>query len=590
MEDDDHKSDSDDSAVDYEEDDGAVFRPRHAKKIAKLKSKAKAENPHFEKERKHREAFQMYLLLLRTSKTYDRKARQSRADTPAQSSEARIAMEPVWIRYFNAMNFVATPTGLSFSDVGFKAMCWSMCTETPGHPDIAECSIQWIAELFVQTSVFSCQHTVESMNSWPTADEFGLYRRRMAAVVATFFEAGEKMGLDSLIRTIDDPMFSWKTVESVDDLPGDSDGVKALKAFNRAEASRFQSFKERYLKLSMPDRLKKQIDEEKRATAIKNARKERITGKRVKADEGIGEIPDEDRGAMWRNSSNELVRNFVSRASRLVYRVCAEEALLVRFKPTANPHRFTRPTIDQARAWTRNKARIATEIPEVTAAVRDLFCHMVAPMGTETIRYRDKMTSSDVTQSLVLLKAEIGVKLGNMLHGAMLFPIPDYLEAHDNQYWAAAFLGIMQLEMRQKLLLEEKGHTWLDMYVVLDPQSDEGQARINSPEFMMNRNKRPFIVFNCRRWWVFYSKPTTACLLMCDDLLHAFLTWLRIIRLDHCNTVLEAEFASFDSMYNKAREATNDDASKLQRYTLENGRNIRTVYDQFLTDSSVSLQ
>jgi hypothetical protein len=581
-----HGSDSEDSAVDYEEDDGAAFRPRHKQAVAKLKTKLREQDPHVEKERKHREALQMFVALLRSSKTYDYLAKQSKTDTLARSSTDRLAVEVVWMRYFNAMNYVATPLGISFSDVGLKAICWSLLTETPGHPDITECSIHWIAELFVQTSVFSCQHTMESMNTWPTAEEFGLYRRRIAAVVTRFFEVGESTGLDNLIRTIDDPMFQWRVPESEEDDPSDGASEQARKAFDRAEARRFDAFRKRYQQLCMPDRLKRQMEAEKAARVLKDARKERITGKKSKTAEA--EIPDEDRGALWRNSSSELVLNFVPRASRLIYRVCFDEALLVRFKPTPNPHQFTEGAFDSARAWTRTKARIATEIPEVTASIRDLFCNMVAPLGTETSRYRDKMTSSDVTQNLLLLKAEIGVHLGNMLHGAMLHPVPDYLEAHEGQYWNAAFLAIMQLEMRQKLLLQAKGETWLEMYVVLHPQSDAGQQRMNADTFLMNRNKRPFLVFICRRWWVVHSRPPSSVLLICDNLLHAFLTWLRIIRLEHSNTVLEAEFASFDGMYARAQQAMGDDATKLQRYTLENGRNIRTVYDQFLDDRSVA--
>jgi len=487
------------------------------------------------------------------------------------------------MRFFNAMNHVVSPAaGFSFSDVGFKAICWSIRAENAGHPDITECNIHWIAELFVQTTVFSCQHTLESSTNWPTEAELTLYKRRMAAVITTYFEVGEASAHDNLIRTIDDPLFSWKEPDYEQDDASDTPEQRGRKAFKRQEVERFQAFKHRYQALKVPPRLKLKHEAVRAVMLALHAKKEERAGKRLKMADAQ-EVAEEASGAMWRNSSVELVLNFVPRAARLINRISFDERLLLTFPPIDNAFKFTPRTFDMARAWARKKAAVATEIHQVTDEIRGLFCDMAAPLGVDTTRFRNKQTSSDRTQPLLLLQGEIGLDLAQTLNETMLQPVASYIDLHGGQYWNAVFFGVMELEMRQKLLLQTPGQTWLAMYVILNPHTDEARVRMNEPHFMMIHEKRPLIVMACRRFWVQHKKR----LIRCDTALMAFLTWLRIIRLEFATTVYEAEIESYDEPASQRKPAEDDDATIYQQYLLENGRDIRAVYDQFLDDNSV---
>jgi hypothetical protein len=576
---DDRKSDSDDSAVEYEDDDGARFKPRPKAYLAK----AREEDPTIEKERKYREACQMYIALIRICKLDERTSKT--IPCAPKSDVERRRVEEVWLRFFNAMNHVMSPvTNFSASDVGFKAICWSMRIENAMHPDITECTIHWIAELFAQTTVFSCQHTIDSAAFWPSAAEFALYKRRVAAVVTTFFEVGEAKGHGLLIKTIDDPFFKWKGPVVEQDEPGDTPEQKLRKDFLRLEYNRFDSFRVRYQQLKFPPRLTAQREKKKAAQLAEHARKEERAGKKLKMSEDRGEVAEEASGAIWRNSSMELILNFVPRAARLVNRIMFDEQLLVKYPAVDNPFKFAQFALDKSRAWAAKKAIIAAELHKITDLIRALFCEFMSPLGTDTARYRNKKTSSDVTQPLILLQGEIGLDLAQMLHETMLQPVVDYMDLHDGQYWPAVFLALVELEMRQKLMMADDGKTWFELYVIINPHSDKARERMDASTFMMHHDKRPIMVWACRRWWVFFQKSMWRC----ADVLDAFLTWLSIIKLRFATTVGDLQFQSFDSLNRNPRQpATGDEAVKLQRYMLENKKDIRCVYEKFLDDDSI---
>jgi hypothetical protein len=406
-------------------------------------------------------------------------------NTPRDPSDW-LALESEWMRNFatHAEQRVESP-GASASLLGFKAWAWVQHTQSPATRE-PSMGLQVINEVFVRTAVWSSQHTDAARVRWPTDLEWARFKALASDMMVHQFRAPT---VDALYNALQDFKPAHVTPHELE-----------------------QEFEER----KMPEALKVELE-------LRRKQAERDIA-RGKADVKV-DVSEEASGALWREAPEEICANLPFRVARLICKVEFDESLLVQYPVWDEAAvQFTPSTYARARRWLVTKCRM--EQPEdVTALFRDLATQMMWPLGSDTEKYRSRITVNNLSTALDVLSSEIGANLSQHVHDRMLKPFKDILAATTappTVLWDGIFLALFEFEMIQKINLR-----WLADYFILNPHEAKARKRMSSRRFRGVLEQRPIVVMCCRRWWLFSKRRMIPC---GTSLLHAVLAWLHCMR------------------------------------------------------------
>jgi len=446
--------------------------------------------------------------------------------TEKMDKGTRLAFEPLWRLHFARFNGVEA-AGLSYTDIGFRALCWAMVAEEPALRGAAD--LQSIRLVFLLTAIFSCQHTKESRSDWPDFRQWNEYKRTVASLATSFF-TGSQVQRAALTAKLDDPDFQFDPVEA--------------------------ELLDQYDRMHVPPELAALHQEEERVAEAKR--------KAGKDDGGRVETSEEASGYIWRSTTDAIVDHLMVRAARLIYRVDFDHHLFDVYRRSGGAQglklpRFTPATLDGVRAWVRKKC--AVEQPEeVTALFRELVCQWLLPLGADTARSRNKKSAHDVTTSLQMLEKEIGADLSQFHYDQTIkLRLHVIADAPDNRLlWDALFLALFEFDMRQRVHFE-----WMKDYFTSTPHLPHTQRRMAHPRFHNDPDKCPMVVEATRAYQVFYRQQLVG---PADSLVHAVLSWL----------------------YFMGRDFTKHKGKSGRRaILLENMEDITAIHDTFLQRDSV---
>lgn len=379
----------------------------------------------------------------------------------------------------------------SHTDTGFIALCHHWRDEDRDE----QLCLQWIAETYTDLVILSCQHTLESRTYWPTPEAWRKLKSRVALVVVRYFNHG--------------PVARAKFLAQM--CSNDENPNHAVASFSRLDEERSAEWESR----REPADLKAIIETRRRKAA-----KDKEEGKKVTERE---EASEEMCGALWRNSAVELVDNYVRLASRVVYTVDMH-ARLRNLYPSRVAPRFTEATYNRVYQWVIAKCRVE-QTETTTKLVRDLSNMWWCPLGTETQRYRDKDTRSDVVAPLHQLESELGVTLAQHLHDQSLTKLTEVAKRHpgtdkESIFWTPLLFALFQTTVKQALNLD-----WLGVYFSVMPHLREPSKRM-SDEYYKLADKRPLVRYLERKWITFHQQHH----LVCDrGGVHALLSWLYLV-------------------------------------------------------------
>ncbi len=386
----------------------------------------------------------------------------------------RVNLEKLWILHFDQLNLeIHGAGGVSGADLVFEAICWSMWCEDPTIS--RDVNIQWFAETHATMVVWSCQHTKESREFWPSNDDFKELRRKVSGVVVNFFVLGDRFKLALQLQ---------------------ADEVK----FKTLSLDLSKAYQERKLPGSLVAHKAAGLAKRK-AEAIKElmARGEETTAVETEIEDN--DEDEETMGLLWRNDAGELVKNYVRFSSRFSQKVIFDNSWIDRWMVVEGDGlRFKRAVELGLFQWVRMKCK--TEQPEdLTEMFRNIASESFWPIGAEKNKFRLRETRNDKETSQTLLQNEIGVDLAQMLHEDSLVR-PD-VTASDPQglYWDSLLLVLIHFVLRQTVRVE-----WINEYVLIHPHSHDSQRRLIRPDHYNQLDKCPVIVRLQRKWWVFHKQ------------------------------------------------------------------------------------
>ena len=396
---------------------------------------------------------------------------------------ARLAFEPRWMAAFESLNVCKAATRVSGTDIGFHAICASRVAE---HPQGDAPTLQWILELHTLLAVVSVQHTSASRAYWPSPEAREELWRLAAGVVTHFFVQKWPKQLKALVAELEKAP-AWRPPDAL-----------------------LRLYEARH----MPASLRLALEE--RALAAEAQRKLGKTDVRDATSE-------ENSGALWRSSAEELVAQIVPRAARVYFKVEFDEALLRRYPPHPDAAvRFTAATAKRVRRWVRRRCRVE-QVEELTELFRDTAMELFLPLGAETARTRDRETMHDVVKPLTLLEAEIGADLAQHLQDMTIGQGVGLGTLAQHPLFAdAVLLALFAFACMQRLLF--KWH--LDYYTHAPQQKRE---RMDRAEFRLTDDKRPMVVRACRRYWLFDRRRMVPA----GGFSHALLLWLHVVGTRH---------------------------------------------------------
>ena len=381
-----------------------------------------------------------------------------------------LALKADWMRNFtaHAEQPVECP-GTSATLLGFKAWAWSHYAQNPMMRD-ETMGLQVINEVFVRTAVFSSQHTEDSLVRWPTDLEWARYKTLVSEMMVHHFRKPTTDALYEKLQT-----FKPRTVSPAE-------------------------LEDEFVERKMPEGLRIELE-----LLRKKAEKDIARGKAdVKVD-----VSEEASGALWREAPEEICANLPFRVARLICKVDFDEALLLQFPPWPEAEvQFTPSTYTRAKRWLVQKCTI--EQPEdVTALFRELANTMFWPLGSDTEKYRSRITASNLNTSLDILSNEIGANLAQYLHDRMLKPLDELLRQTSGvapMFWDAIFLAIFEFDIIQRLNFK-----WLDDYFIVNPHEEKSRRRMNSRRFKGVLDQRPYVVSACRQKWILFRRRLIPC-------------------------------------------------------------------------------
>jgi hypothetical protein len=397
-------------------------------------------------------------------------------------STKRIALEKQWMLHFNDLNteYSFSP-GISASDLVFEAVCWSVWCEDPSIS--ANYTIQWLADTQAELVVYSCQHTQESRDEWPTDEQFISLRKRISGVVVQALLLGDRSVL-------------------VNDLSANLVQFKPLT----------EELKQAYQARKVPDVLiAKKVAElaKRKAQLIKELLAKGESTENVDKELTAIEAGEEYMGVLWRDNWADQVHSYTPLASRVVYKILSDNCLAERFKPPEGtvPTRFKKTVEAGVREWLRTRCRIE-QPPELTELFRELATASFWPLGADTAKFRLRKTKDDVISSQVLLQDQIGIDLTQMLFDdALVRPSVIASDVH-SPYWDWMLFAMMHFSMvREKV-------EWLKEYVILNPHRNDARRRLLASHHHGRRSEEmcPILVRLQRKWVLFHKGvmlPTT---------------------------------------------------------------------------------
>lgn len=430
-------------------------------------------DPHEELE-KHLAHLQNTLQLIRECHTHRSNA-VTRA-MPMDNVELQRKVASGWHTYFNELNAEGMMR-VSRTDMAFIALCLAQACSKPSLTQGV--NLGSITQVYGDMIVLSCQHTQESRQYWPSAEEWVNLRDRISGVVVTFFDTGI-----SARQTLIEQLNADKTVVSTNPL---------------------------LPHLHIPPLLAAEKEKRARKLAL-----DKENGVKVDSRE---EVSEEAMGLLWRSSPEELAFNFVRVASRLVH--CVEQDLHFAIQ-TQMPECVLPSSIhEHVRTWVKQRCSVE-QIEELTMLFRNIANEWFWPVGASTHRWRNTHTRTDLLDSLTVLNDEVGVELGQHLHDRSLARPSAIAADTKGLFWDALFMALFSYMMLQRLKLN-----WRELYFFQDAHSSALAQRLASDHFMGDE-KRPVIVYLQRKYWIVYKEALAPC----SDLAHSILSWLYIVRQD----------------------------------------------------------
>ncbi len=390
-------------------------------------------------------------------------------------SERRLKLEQEWMLHFEKLNLEVLETnGMSGADLVFEAMCWSMWCEDPTISK--EVNIQWLAQTHATLVVWSCQHTKESREFWPTEDQYRALRRRIAGVVVHFLVQQDRFQVASKLEG-DHLKFTTLSMAL-------SKAYQARKNPDSLVARKAASFAKR------------------KAEAIKELMARGEDTSTVDAELSDDVEIEEAKGMLWRNDATELINTYVRLASRVVRKIEFDNQWVKRWAVEASYQqpRFKKAAVQGLYDWVRTRCK--TEQPEeLTEMFRDVASESFWPIGAETHKFRLRETRNDKETSQTLLQNEIGADLAQMLQeDSLVRPSVTASDPH-GLYWEALLLVLIQFSLFQTTKVD-----WMKEYVILHPHTHDSQRRMIRLDHHNQIDKCPVLVLAQRKWWVFYKQ------------------------------------------------------------------------------------
>jgi len=316
--------------------------------------------------------------------------------SPGQPDE-RLAVTRLWRDHFEELNTCVVGTGYSFSDVGFLAICASMCREQPD--EFGHVNLHWLPQVWTEMAVYSSSHTLEARQAWPSHAQIDGLWSNLAGLVTKHFHLtqkgrallGEKLGHVKF----DPDLFGRRGIEMRSAFEELREPL-TMKAFLAAKVAKEKEIEGKRL-------------EQANGEYIKHYRAfMRMDREAKEKDETNQGVAEEERGILWRDNPEGWTDHFVMVASRLLWKLDSDRLLLELYPPhpEAELH-FTGRTYDGVRRWVKQKLTMQ-QPDEITAFFRERAGELCFPLGSETYKLRDPATVNDDVSSFECNKAELG--------------------------------------------------------------------------------------------------------------------------------------------------------------------------------------
>lgn len=423
-----------------------------------------------------------------------------------QGTDSGEMMERVrqdWFRWFMplSMETLCGAYGIAWTDMGFVAMCHVWARRS----DDEDLTFTDIWHSWVELVVIGSQHTSASAAQWPTQADWESVRTHMAQVVRRYL-SGAPASRTALIRQL----------EQVED--GEAKDAKPAHVIGVLPDELTAALAER----EMPPSLALFKKQERETMAAKV-----LTGEMRESDVRQ-EASIEAQGAMWRATATDIVHNFTRLATRTMFKVDRDNALAAGF-PRVAPRVFNRHVYVRAYAWV--VARCETEQTDaMTKLFRDTSNTWLHPMGSDTHRYRAKLTRNDLCGAQGMLRDEIGIDLMQHMHERSMVRMKTLAATHPGVntsadaclLWSPLFLVLLHYALLQHTA---KKVVFLDTYVHSQSHERASRARMDESYFR-GMPRRPLLVLAQRRWWLHHGHALHG---PHDSLLHAVLEWFYML-------------------------------------------------------------
>lgn len=408
-----------------------------------------------------------------------------------------------WRRYFLILNLeFSTPKmqinhiRMSKSDMGFMSLCraWAsapgeiypashmlFAEERPekgkiNYPD--DICLQWVQATHAELVNLSCQHTELCKNQWPSLQKFTALKRRVARVIVRWFDKDHAAHME-LIDLIETESAHYADID-------------AHVASGEVPKGNLKSARIAFQERKHPARLVKMLAHE---AAMRNP------------EDPVSENSIEAEGALWRDTPTELVSNYVRIAARVFYKAESDFALLDKYynrdRKDAPPMR--QQLFNRVREWVTHKCK-TEQTESIKRRFRDTANLSWCPLGTDTHRWRSKITRSDATAPLTMLEGELGIDIAQHMHHRSVQPWPNICATSDDDDTG---LAIMWDALFETLICAHILHTttvqFRELYLITDPHTQESIQRIE--DMSMTDKKRPLIVYIARNWYVLTLSP-----------------------------------------------------------------------------------
>jgi hypothetical protein len=244
---------------------------------------------------------------------------------------------------------------------------------------------------------------------------------------------------------------------------------------------------------------------------------------------------EESRGYMWRNTSSELVSEFVPKMSRFVWKILNDRALLREYHKGEGA-RFDQLTRKRVQAFVTK--RCSTEQDDATLAeFRRFTAEFCLPVGWETHHSRSGQVADDPSVAADTLNDILGARLTGFVRQSTMVEMCKIVrfshEAASLQDESIHYEPIVLTQV-DAFLKAKQAFKWSKEYYCVLPHAKEWRERFAS-DHHMGKPPRPIVVKNVQKQFhVFYKKTFYPVGYRFSD---AFCLWLFFVHRDFASYV-----------------------------------------------------